>query len=188
MPSCALHACKQWRRSAARSSACATLLPRAREWAAALTRLRSGDVGRRRLDAMMLKARLHTHRLPDIAIVLSTNPMNAGLLDKVATASSAHPDPRHQGLGLIGPLIAHETSEHADRQGSWPRRRTSRRTACCSGASAGASRALAYQLAGKRRIVTHGARRHGARGGPAWRRAPTPKVTYPGPLCITSNN
>ncbi len=188
-------ACKQWRKvggEVLRLRHASSTGPT--EWAAALDLdcdPATDHHQSRQLDPdsmrLMLKPTLHTsHRLPDIAIVLSTNPMNVAALDKLATRFPPHvPILGIRATGLVGPCVAHETSEHFDRRGQLAEVEDEPANCVLLGSLPGVelSWALTYQQAGKRCIVTHGARRH---GGAWWSgvapRADVPKLTYPGPL------
>ena len=182
-------ACKQWRKvggEVLRLRHASSTGPT--EWAAALDLDCDPATGVRDPDSMrlMLKATLHTsHRLPDIAVVLSTNPMNVAALDELATRFPPHvPILGVRATGLIGPIVAHETSEHFDRRGQLAEAEDEPANCLLLGSLPGVtlSWALTYREAGKQRVVTHGARRH---GGAWWSgvtpRADAPQETIPGP-------
>ena len=182
-------ACKQWRKvggEVLRLRHASSTGPT--EWAAALDLDCDPATGVLDPDSMrlMLKATLHTsHRLPDIAIVMSTNPMNVAALDQLATRFPPHvPILGVRATGLIGPIVAHETSEHFDRRGQLAEAEDEPANCLLLGSLPGVtlSWALTYREAGKQRVVTHGARRH---GGAWWSgvapRADAPQETIPGP-------
>ena len=100
-------ACKQWRKvggEVLRLRHASSTGPA--EWAAALDLDCDPATGVLDPDSMrlMLKATLHTsHRLPDIAIVMSTNPMNVAALDQLATRFPPHvPILGIRATGLVG--------------------------------------------------------------------------------------
>ena len=182
-------ACKQWRKvggEVLRLRHASSTGPT--EWAAALDLDCDPATGVLDPDSMrlMLKATLHTsRRLPDIAIVMSTNPMNVAALDELATRFPPHvPILGVRATGLIGPIVAHETSEHFDRRGQLAEAEDEPANCLLLGSLPGVtlSWALTYREAGKQRVVTHGARRH---GGAWWSgvapRADAPQETIPGP-------
>ena len=182
-------ACKQWRKvggEVLRLRHASSTGPT--EWAAALDLDCDPATGVLDPDSMrlMLKATLHTsRRLPDIAIVMSTNPMNVAALDQLATRFPPHiPILGVRATGLIGPIVAHETSEHFDRRGQLAEAEDEPANCLLLGSLPGVtlSWALTYREAGKQRVVTHGARRH---GGAWWSgvtpRADAPQETIPGP-------
>ena len=182
-------ACKQWRKvggEVLRLRHASSTGPT--EWAAALDLDCDPATGVLDPDSMrlMLKATLHTsHRLPDIAIVMSTNPMNVAALDQLATRFPPHvPILGIRATGLVGPCVAHETSEHFDRRGQLAEVEDEPANCVLLGSLPGVelSWALTYREAGKQRVVTHGARRH---GGAWWSgvalRADAPQETIPGP-------
>ena len=182
-------ACKQWRKvggEVLRLRHASSTDPT--EWAAALDLDCDPATGVLDPDSMrlMLKATLHTsHRLPDIAIVMSTNPMNVAALDQLATRFPPHiPILGVRATGLIGPVVAHEASEHYDQRGQLAEAEDEPANCLLLGSLPGVelSWALTYREAGKQRVVTHGARRH---GGAWWSgvapRADAPQETIPGP-------
>lgn len=181
-------ACKQWRKVGGEVLRLRHASTGPTEWAAALDLDCDPATGVLDPDSMrlMLKATLHTsHRLPDIAIVMSTNPMNVAALDQLATRFPPHvPILGVRATGLIGPIVAHETSEHFDRRGQLAEAEDEPANCLLLGSLPGVtlSWALTYREAGKQRVVTHGARRH---GGAWWSgvapRADAPQETIPGP-------
>ena len=174
-------ACKQWRKVGGEVLRLRHASSGPTEWAAALDLDCDPATGVLDPDSMrlMLKATLHTsHRLPDIAIVMSTNPMNVAALDQLATRFPPHiPILGVRATGLIGPVVAHEASEHYDQRGQLAEAEDEPANCLLLGSLPGVelSWALTYREAGKQRVVTHGARRHGG----AWWSGVAPRADAP---------